>query len=301
MTPPDARKATVLGLLAVLLWAGLAALTAAVGAVPPFQLAAMTFAIGTLVGLGWIRLKGESLGVLTRVPLASWCLGVYGLLAFHVCYFYALQAAPPLEASLIIYLWPLLIVLFAALLPARAGGRSLKWWHVAGALLGLTGTILILLGGTGRIELGGAASGYVAAVAAALIWSSYSVLSRLLASVSSTAVIGSCAATAIGAALLHFGLETTVLPTTIGAWLAIIALGIGPVGLAFYLWDEGMKRGDIRLLGVASYSTPLLSTLLLAALGLGEATRTIWVAALFISAGALLASRDSLLRGQSAD
>src|SRR5688572_24696511 len=109
MTPPDARKATVLGLLAVLLWAGLAALTAAVGAVPPFQLAAMTFAIGTLVGLGWIRLKGESLGVLTRMPLASWCLGVYGLLAFHVCYFYALQAAPPLEASLIIYLWPLLI------------------------------------------------------------------------------------------------------------------------------------------------------------------------------------------------
>ena len=146
-----------------------------------------------------------------------------------------------------------------------------------------------------------AASGYVAAVAAALIWSSYSVLSRLLACVSSTAVIGSCAATAIGAALLHFGLETTVLPTTIGAWLAIIALGIGPVGLAFYLWDEGMKRGDIRLLGVASYSTPLLSTLLLAALGLGEATRIIWVAALFISAGALLASRDSLLRGQSAD
>jgi drug/metabolite transporter (DMT)-like permease len=297
MASPDARKATGLGLLAVLLWSGLAALTAAVGAVPPFQLAAMTFAIGTVVGLGWSRLKGESLGVLARVPLASWCLGIYGLLAFHVCYFYALQAAPPLEASLIIYLWPLLIVLFAALLPAYAGGRSLKWWHIAGALLGLAGTMLILLGGTGRsIELGGAASGYVAAVAAALIWSSYSVLSRLLAAVSSTAVIGSCAATAIGAALLHFGLETTVLPTTIGAGLAIIALGIGPVGLAFYLWDEGMKRGDIRLLGVASYSTPLLSTLLLAVLGLGEATPIVWIAALFISAGALLASRDSLLR-----
>jgi drug/metabolite transporter (DMT)-like permease len=301
MASPDARKATGLGLLAVLLWSGLAALTAAVGAMPPFQLAAMTFAIGTVVGLGWSRLKGDSLAVLARVPLASWCLGIYGLLAFHVCYFYALQAAPPLEASLIIYLWPLLIVLFAALLPARVGGRSLTWWHVAGALLGLSGTILILLGGTDRVELGGAASGYVAAVAAALIWSSYSVMSRLLAAVSSTAVIGSCAATAIGAALLHFGLETTVLPTATGAWLAIIALGIGPVGLAFYLWDEGMKRGDIRLLGVASYSTPLLSTLILAAFGLGEATPAIWIAALLISAGALLASRDFVLRGQSAN
>ena len=296
-----ARRATGLGLLAVLLWAGLAALTAAVGAVPPFQLAAMTFAIGTLVGLGWSRLRGESLGALARVPLASWCLGVYGLLAFHVCYFYALQAAPPLEASLIIYLWPLLIVLFAGLLPARAGGRGLRWWHVAGALLGLTGTALILLAGTHRIELGGAPSGYVAAIAAALIWSSYSVLSRLFAGVPSTAVIGSCAATAIGAALLHLGLEITTLPTTIGAWLAITALGIGPVGLAFYLWDEGMKHGDIRLLGVASYSTPLLSTLLLAALGLGEATPIIWIAALFISAGALLASGDSLLRDRFAN
>lgn len=287
-----------LGLLAVLLWAGLAALTALVGSVPPLQLAAMTFTIGTLVGFGWSRFKGESLAVLAKVPLASWCLGVYGLLAFHVCYFYALQAAPPLEASLIIYLWPLLIVLFAALLPARAGGRSLRWWHVAGALLGLTGTIFILLGGSHRIELGGTAAGYLAAIAAALIWSSYSVLSRLFVAVSSVPVIGSCAATATGALLLHFALETTVLPATIGAWLAIIALGVGPVGLAFYLWDEGMKRGDIRLLGVASYSTPLLSTLLLAALGLGEAKPIIWIAALLITAGALLASRDVLGRSQ---
>lgn len=293
MAPPDTRKATGLGLLAVLLWAGLAALTAAAGTVPPLQLAAMTFAIGTLVGLVWSRLKGESLAILAYVSLASWCLGVYGLLAFHVCYFYALQAAPPLEASLIIYLWPLLIVLFTALLPSWAGGRSLRWWHVAGALLGLAGTIFILLGGSRRIELGGTVSGYLAAAAAALIWSSYSVLSRLFAAVSSTAVIGSCAATAVGALLLHFLFETTVLPTTVGAWSAIIALGIGPVGLAFYLWDEGMKRGDIRLLGVAAYSTPLLSTLLLAALGLGEATPMLWVAALLITSGALLASRNA--------
>ena len=101
-------------------------------------------------------------------------------------------------------------------------------------------------------------------------------------------------AQAAGAALLHLALETTVLPATPGAWLAIAMLGIGPVGLAFYLWDEGMKRGDIRLLGVASYSTPLLSSLLLAGLGLGEATSMIWVAALLITAGALLASRDTL-------
>ncbi len=289
MQGPNTRKATGLGLVAVLLWAALAALTALAGPIPPFQLAAMTFAIGTLVGVVWARLNGQSLAVLAEVPLASWCLGVYGLLAFHACYFFALQAAPPLEASLIVYLWPLLMVLLSGLLPAARGGASLKWRHIAGALLGLAGTVLILLGG-GRIELSGTAAGYIAAAAAALIWSSYSIASRLFASVPSTAVMGSCALTTLGALAFHLGLEATVWPASLASWLAIVALGLGPVGMAFYLWDEGMKHGDIRLLGVAAYATPLFSTAILAIVGLGVATPAVWVAAILITAGALLAS-----------
>jgi drug/metabolite transporter (DMT)-like permease len=48
----------------------------------------------------------------------------------------------------------------------------------------------------------------------------------------------------------------------------VLALGIGPVGAAFFTWDIGMKRGDIQLLGVASYAAPLLSTLALVAAGI---------------------------------
>ena len=251
----------------------------------------MTFAIGTMVGIVWARLKGQSLAVLREVPLASWGLGVYGLLAFHACYFFALQAAPPLEASLIVFLWPLLIVLMSGLLPARHGGTSLRWWHIAGALLGLAGTVLILMGKGGSLEFSGSAAGYVAAAAAALIWSSYSVTSRLFARVPSTAVMGSCGLTALGALAFHLLLETTVWPASLASWLAIVALGLGPVGAAFYLWDEGMKHGDIRLLGVAAYTTPLFSTIILAVLGLGAATVTVWLAALLITAGALLASK----------
>jgi drug/metabolite transporter (DMT)-like permease len=291
MDMSSTRKATGLGLVAVLLWAALAALTALAGRIPPFQLAAMTFAIGTLVGVAWARLKGQSLAVLAEVPLASWCLGVYGLLAFHACYFFALQAAPPLEASLIIYLWPLLIVLMSGLLPVTHGGTELRWWHVGGALLGLAGTVLILMGKGGSVDLSGPAWGYMAAAAAALIWSSYSVASRLFARVPSTAVMGSCGLTAIGALAFHLLLETTVWPGSVTAWVAVLALGLGPVGAAFYLWDEGMKHGDIRLLGVASYTTPLFSTIILAVLGLGAATAIVWLAALLITAGALLASK----------
>jgi drug/metabolite transporter (DMT)-like permease len=288
----NTRRATGLGLVAVLLWAALAALTALAGPIPPFQLAAMTFATGTLVGVAWARLKGQPLAVLAEVPLASWCLGVYGLLGFHACYFFALQAAPPLEASLIVFLWPLLLVLMSGALPKTLGGAGLRWWHVAGALLELSGTVLMLMSKGGSIQLSGSALGYVAAVAAALIWSSYSVASRFFAGVPSTAVMGSCALTMLGALVFHLSLETTVWPDTLASWLAILALGLGPVGMAFYLWDEGMKHGDIRLLGVAAYATPLLSTVILAVLGLGTATPAVWLAALLITAGALLASRS---------
>jgi len=290
----DVRGATLLGLGAVVLWGALAALTTAAGPIPPFQLAAMTFAVGTLVGLAWAVVQREPLGVLAHVPVGAWVLGVYGLLAFHVCYFLALRHAPAIEASLIVYLWPLLIVLLSGLLPAKLGGRRLGGRHVVGGVMGLAGAVAILGGsglGMGR-EGSGSWLGYALALAAALIWSSYSVASRLYQSVPSTAVLGSCAATAAGALALHVLLETTVWPVSASAWLAVLGLGLGPVGLAFYIWDVGMKRGDIRLLGIASYATPVLSTLLLAALGLGEAHAGVWIAALLVTAGALVAGRE---------
>lgn len=287
----------MLGLAAVALWALLAALTTYAGSIPPFQLTAMTFAVGTAVGFFYAKLRGLDLAALRGVPLGAWALGVYGLLAFHVCYFVALRLAPALEASLIVYLWPLLIVVFSSFLPARVGGTSLRWWHAAGAALGFAGAVLILLGKGGGIGFSGSATGYLAAAAAAFIWSSYSVASRLYARVPSTAVIGSCAATAIGSALCHALFETWVAPSSSMQWLAVAGLGLGPMGLAFYTWDEGMKHGDMRLLGVASYATPLLSTLILAGLGIGAPGLSLWLAAMLITGGALLASKD-LLRGQ---
>lgn len=291
MKDASGSRATLLGLAAVGLWALLAAMTTFAGDIPPFQLTAMTFTIGTAVGVIYAKLRGLELAALRNVPLGAWALGVYGLLAFHVCYFVALRLAPALEASLIVYLWPLLIVVFSSFLPATVGGTSLRWWHMAGSALGFAGAVLILLG-KGSIGFTGTSAGYLAAAAAALIWSSYSVASRLYARVPSTAVIGSCAATAVGSALCHFAFETWVAPASPAQWLAIVALGLGPMGLAFYTWDEGMKRGDIRLLGVASYATPLLSTLILAGVGVGTPGLSLWLAALLITAGALLASKE---------
>jgi drug/metabolite transporter (DMT)-like permease len=288
MTP---RTATLIGLTAILMWSLLAVLTVATGKVPAFQLAAMTFSIGALVGfLTWIG-RGEALRALRQPPLV-WIVGVGGLFGYHALYFLALRFAPPAEAGLLNYLWPLLIVLFSSVLP----GERLAPHHVIGALLGLAGTVLLFVGNGAGDFVPGEAPGLIAAFVAAFVWAAYSVMSRKLKSVPTDAVAGFCLATALLAAVVHAMIEVTVWPDTPAQWLAIAALGAGPVGAAFYAWDIGMKRGDIRVLGAASYATPLLSTAFLILAGFAQASANIAVAAVLIAGGGLIAARDMFRR-----
>jgi drug/metabolite transporter (DMT)-like permease len=280
-----APRATLIGLTAVLMWSFLSLLTVVSGEVPPFQLAAMAFAIGG--ALGAVPLARGSAKVL-RQPVAVWALGIIGLFGYHALYFLALRLAPPAEAQLVNYLWPLLIVLFAALLP----GERLRLHHVAGVLLGLAGTVLLFIDRGGTTFAFAYLSGFAAAFGAAIAWATYSVLSRLFAAVPTAAVAGFCLATAALSAICHLIFEDTRWPAGVVQWLAVIALGIGPVGAAFYAWDIGVKRGDIRVLGAASYAAPLLSTGYLVLAGYATAGVALAAAALLISAGGLLAAKD---------
>src|ERR1700758_2809195 len=284
----SSRTSTLIGLTAILMWSLLAVLTVATGKIPAFQLAAMTFAIGALVGsLSWIG-RPQAIRALKQPPVA-WIVGVGGLFGYHALYFLALRFAPPAEAGLLNYLWPLLIVLFSSLLP----GEHLATHHIIGALLGLAGTVLLFVGNTGSFTPG-QIPGLIAAFVAAFVWATYSVLSRRLKSVPTDAVAGFCAVTALLAALVHELVETTVWPETPLQWAAIAALGVGPVGAAFYAWDIGMKRGDIRVLGAASYATPLLSTMFLILAGYAKASANIALAAILIAGGGLIAAKDLL-------
>ncbi|MGJ5130741.1 MULTISPECIES: aromatic amino acid exporter YddG [unclassified Bradyrhizobium] len=283
------RTATLIGLTAILMWSLLALLTVATGTIPAFQLAAMTFAVGGAVGLLSVLRRPDGLQVL-RQPARAWAVGVGGLFGYHALYFLALRFAPPAEAGLLNYLWPLLIVLFSAFLP----GERLAVHHVIGAAIGLVGTALLLLG-NGASFAASQLPGLAAAFVAAFVWAIYSVLSRRLKAVPTDAVAGFCLATSALAALVHVAVERTVWPDSPTQWLAVAGLGIGPVGAAFYAWDIGMKRGDIRVLGAASYATPLLSTAFLIVAGYARPSATIAVAALLIAGGGLVAAKDMFL------
>ena len=285
---------TLAGFSAIAMWALLALLTASSGGVPPFQLLAMTFAIGALCGFaGWVWRK-PAMGSL-RLPVTVWLAGIGGLFGYHFFYYTALRNAPVAEASLIAYLWPMLIILGSALLP----GERLRWFHVLGGLLGFAGAALLVT--RSGFGFDGSAAGYLSAFACAFIWSGYSILSRALKSAPTDAVAIFCLATAILSAICHLAFETTIWPSNNTQWLAVLGLGIMPVGLAFYAWDHGVKHGNIQLLGSAAYLAPLLSTIILVLAGMAYPDWRLGAATILITAGAVVASGAfALSPGQTA-
>ncbi|MEJ8474876.1 DMT family transporter [Roseibium algae] len=287
-------KATLIGLSAVLMWATLGLFSAGSGAVPPFLLNALCFGLSGVLALVWLSFRGR-LGLLKQ-PLKVWAFGTIGLFGFHFFYFTAIRNAPPVDANLINYTWPLLVVVFSAFLP----GERLRLHHVVGTIIGLIGAVLLISGGEGLSFEDGSMLGYGAAVVSSLFWSSYSVLSRRLGNVPTEAVAGFCIVTALLSVLCHLLLEKTIWPSQASEWLSVAALGFFPVGLAFFTWDIGVKRGDIQVLGAAAYSAPLLSTLLLIAFGFGAFTLSVSLACIAITVGAVIAAKEMIFRRSSA-
>ena len=281
------RKATIIGFSAILLWALLALFTIGSKPVPPFLLNTLCFALGGGIGLIWTAAKG-GLGQLRSVSWRVYAFGTFGLFAYHALYFTAFRLSPTAETGLIAYLWPLFIVLLSGLLP----GERLGWLHVVGALMAFSGAALIVLRG-GVSLAGNSLAGLGLAFLCAITWAVYSVVSRRIGAVPTQSVTVYCLATAVLSGIAHLLFEETMWPEDSLGWLSVLALGIGPVGIAFFTWDIGMKRGDIQLLGVASYAAPLLSTLALVVAGIAPASPVLLVAAALITLGAALAARAS--------
>lgn len=278
-------KATTIGASAILMWSLLALFTIGSAPVPPLMLNTICFAIGGLIGLVWTARKGFS--TLRQVDWRVYAFGTLGLFGYHFLYFTAFRISPSAETGLIAYLWPLFIVLMSGLLP----GEKLRRQHVVGAVIAFSGAAVIVLAPASDVP--GSAFGQVLALLCALTWAGYSVISRRLGEVPTESVTVFCLATAVLSAASHLMLEPTIWPQSAYGWVSVLALGVGPVGAAFFTWDIGMKRGDIQLLGVMSYAAPLLSTLALVATGIASASWAIALAAILITLGAALAARAS--------
>jgi drug/metabolite transporter (DMT)-like permease len=276
-----ARTATLLALGAIVLWGTLAPLGVALQHVPPFLLTGIGLLAGSLIGMplsGW-KLSGW------KVPLSTLALGVYGLFGFHFLLFIALRHAPPVQANLVNYLWPLGIVLMA---PLFLPGMRLTLTHMLAACIGFAGAALAIVGG--RDLQGGFAWGYVLALVSAFVWASYSLLSQRVPPFPTAAIGLFGLVSGLLSLACHALLEA---PTQLNATdvLLLVALGLGPLGGAFYLWDAALKRGDARQIGVLSFLTPLLSTLALLWMRSEVPNASVVAAAGLIVGAAVLGSR----------
>lgn len=279
----SAPPGTLAGLGAIMVWSWFSTLVSWAGAVPPFQLSAIAFAIAAVATAAWSAVSpGGPAPTAGRTSPLAWLACVGGLFGNHALYFAALQHAPPAEAGLLNYLWPLLIVLGSAFLP----GERLRVMQVVGAFCGFAGVATLAWGQAGGLGFDPANRlGYACGLGAAVVWAAYSLLARVLGPVPATAFGGCCLATATLSAACHVACEQTVVPRTVGQWAAILAIGLGPVGTACRLWDIGIRRGDIRLLGIASFATPVLSTLLLILFRLATASPLLLAACGLIGGG----------------
>jgi drug/metabolite transporter (DMT)-like permease len=258
-------RATLGGMCAIALWSSLALLTTLTAGLPPFLVLACCFGFAGLFGVAWVARGGRAGLRAMLAPVSAVALAACALFGYHALYFFSLKHAPPVEANLVNYLWPLLIVLFSGLLP----GVRLRAGNLVGALLGLAAAALLVTGGHGLAIDPTRGPGYLAAFAAAVVWGGYSVLNRRFAGVDSASIVPACVGVALAGMAMHGLFEPS---TSISAtqWLVLATMGAGPTGVAFALWDRGTKHGDIALLGSLSYLAPLLSTLLLVLAGRAE-------------------------------
>lgn len=278
-----AMPANLYALGAIALWASLAALGVSLRHVPPFLLTGVALLVGSLLALLFVLKDRRQ----WRIPAGTLLLGVYGLFGFHFLLFIALRYAPPVEANLVNYLWPLFMVVLA---PLFLRGVTLRAVHVAAALLGFAGAAIAILGAGTNAAGGGWSWGYLPALGSAFIWASYSLLTQRVAPFPTAAIGLFGLVSGVFSLLCHWALEPAVALSGRDAVL-IALMGLGPLGAAFFLWDKALKLGDARQIGILSYLTPLGSTALLMLVSGRVLTWSIGLAAAMIIGAAVLGTR----------
>ncbi len=285
-------SANLYALAAIALWASLATLGVSLSHVPPFLLTGISLMAGSVLAWPFVLREPQQWQVAPR----TLGLGVVTLFGYHFFLFIGLRIAPAVEVNLVNYLWPLLIVVLA---PLYLPGVKLRGVHIVAAVVAFAGAAIAILGGQSGAEANpgssaNAAWGYLLALCSAFLWANYSLQTKRMESKGTgfpTAAIGLFGLVSGALSLVcHWLLEPSA-ALTVRDWLLLAAMGLGPLGAAFFLWDKALKQGDARHIGLLSYITPLASTVLLMLVTGRSLTWSVALAAAMIIGAAAVGTR----------
>ncbi len=260
--------------------------------VTPFL--ALSMLIGVATGLVAQICSGQRIARLFRLPLRVFVAGFFGIALQTLCLVSAVHLAPEDELGQVVltnYLWPIcMVVLSLWLLDEKA--RPL--WVLCGALLGFAGVVLA----SGPEKLGTMPSSllpYGLTGFSAFFWALYSVLLKRW-HVPEDQGGSTIQFIAIIVMSSFWATWQSVWPTwdqVSGAPLFwIVVSGLGPMGLAYYWWEVGVKRGAAHLAATLANAIPVGSAIIIG-LSVGEAMN------LFLIPGALLIAGGAWLGRQA--
>lgn len=274
---------TLLGGLAIPLWATWPALSLQTREIPPFECLTMIFLVASLalspLERSATKTGSERSSWRSWIPAVAFALGESGSTASFLLATHYIAAA---EANLIMYLWPGMTVGFGAML----GIFHLRPRHFAGIALGFAGAAILMGGGTVSLSY----AGIGLALLGGASWALYCVF-RLKWRGAGPLLARGFGISAVLCGAVHLLLEPSVVPG-VGSAAAVAAVGIVPTALANLAWDEGFRRGDSQLLAVMAYATPLCSALLLTVLGLEPFTWKLSIGAIVIVAAGVMSRAE---------
>ena len=274
--------------MTVLMWSTLATSVDLLHGAPTLFVNGIALTLGGLIGLPWLRYW--------KLPPGLLLLGSVLMFAYHVMYFFALQLGDPIGVSLVHYLWPIIIVCLSG---RSSPGREKPRYLFVSAFLGFGGAAAACWSlqqpaitkdaATSVVQHGlREAVAYSLALLSAFAWAAYSVLGKRYRSASSLSVGAFTLPAGLACLALHFA--TSAMPRLPPHdWIVLTYMGLGPMGIAFYLWDFGIKKGNTSVTTALSYATPVLSSVFLAFHAAQRLPATLWLGVAMVTVSIVLA------------
>ncbi|MBJ9984625.1 aromatic amino acid DMT transporter YddG [Acinetobacter sp. S40] len=281
--------ATLIGLSAIVMWASMVGLVKYISAIlGPNMSITLIYTFSALIVLAIFRFPSLKLISKKYLIVATTLFIVYEL-CFSFAIAYSKTSQQAIEVSIVNYLWPSLTILAFVIF------KELKFnlLILLGLFISISGIIYIQTGNDSFsaqsvvTNLKDNPLSYVLALSGAIIWAFYCVVTRKMSNGQNPISIFF-----IGVTLtlwLKLGLTHQLVMPTFDLSLSLyLLLAASAVGLGYAAWNIGIIHGNITILVVASYFTPIISSVLAMFLLNTELPVTFWQGTILVTLGSFI-------------